>query len=171
MKYRGKLDSDIGLFLGLAIGDAMGAPIEFQPSREPENYITRYMSGGAHDVSKGEFTDDTSMALAMADAFLEAKAFVGRLIMQNLVYETRARIFEEYNSFDSLGNSPEEKEKTVREIVDTNSMISNPSDYSDLISLDCDTIDLSDITMTTMVDPYILDTNQNTDVTMGLVST
>ena len=85
MKYKDKLDSAIGLFIGLAIGDAMGAPIEFQPSREPENYITRYMSGGAHNVSKGEFTDDTSMALAMADAFLEAKAFDGKLIMQNFV--------------------------------------------------------------------------------------
>jgi len=85
MIFKDKLDSDIGLFLGLAIGDAMGAPIEFQPSREPENYITRYMSGGAHNVSKGEFTDDTSMALAMADAFLEAKAFDGKLIMQNFV--------------------------------------------------------------------------------------
>ena len=49
MEYKDKLDSDIGIFLGLAIGDAMGAPIEFKPSREPDDYITKYMSGGVHD--------------------------------------------------------------------------------------------------------------------------
>jgi ADP-ribosylglycohydrolase len=63
-------DSRIGMMIGLAIGDAMGAPIEFTPSRETEDYVTSYLTGGVHDVSHGEFTDDTSMALAMADAFL-----------------------------------------------------------------------------------------------------
>ena len=30
-------DQDIGMLFGLAIGDAMGAPIEFQDARSPEN--------------------------------------------------------------------------------------------------------------------------------------
>ena len=30
-------DWAMGMMFGMAIGDAMGAPIEFQPSREPEN--------------------------------------------------------------------------------------------------------------------------------------
>ena len=85
MKFKDKLDSDIGMFLGLAIGDALGAPLEFQPAREPDNYVTKYMTGGAHNVSKGEFTDDTSMALAMADAFITSKAFDGKLIMHNFL--------------------------------------------------------------------------------------
>jgi len=105
MKYKDKLDSDIGLFLGLAIGDAMGAPIEFQPSREPENYITRYMSGGAHNVSKGEFTDDTSMALAIADAFLEAKAFDGKLIMQNFVKWKNEGVYSPRGVMFDCGNT------------------------------------------------------------------
>ena len=67
-----KLDSDVGMFIGLAIGDALGAPLEFQPARDPNNYIIKYMTGGAHNVTKGEFTDDTSMALAMADAFISS---------------------------------------------------------------------------------------------------
>ena len=65
--------------------------------------------------------------------------------------------------------------ETDRELVDTNPTIdlsdvyvsNNPSDYADLISLDCDTIDVSDIT-TNMVDPYIFNKNQNTDVTMEI---
>jgi len=40
------------------------------------------------------------------------------MIMQNLVYETRARVFDEYNSFNAMGNSMEEKTKAVREIVE-----------------------------------------------------
>ena len=78
-------DWAMGMMFGMAIGDAMGAPIEFQPSREPENYVRHYMSGGAHNVTKGEFTDDTSMALAMADAFIEANDFNPALIMDNFL--------------------------------------------------------------------------------------
>ena len=78
-------DWAMGMMFGMAIGDAMGAPIEFQPSREPEDYIRHYMAGGAHNVSKGEFTDDTSMALAMADAFIEANDFDPNLIMDNFL--------------------------------------------------------------------------------------
>lgn len=44
-------------------------------------------------------------------------------------------------------------------------MSSNPSDYSDLISLDGDTIDVSDITMN-VVDPYHIPVNQ--DITMKI---
>ena len=75
----------LGMMFGLAIGDAMGAPIEFQPSREPEDYIRSYMTGGAHNVSKGEFTDDTSMALAMADAIITKKTYDPHTIMGNFL--------------------------------------------------------------------------------------
>ena len=37
-------DSQIGMMIGLAIGDAMGAPIEFTSSREPEDYVTSYLN-------------------------------------------------------------------------------------------------------------------------------
>ena len=75
----------LGMMFGLAIGDAMGAPIEFQPSREPEDYIRSYMTGGAHNVSKGEFTDDTSMALAMADAIITKETYDPHTIMGNFL--------------------------------------------------------------------------------------
>jgi len=78
-------DSRIGMMIGLAIGDAMGAPIEFTSSREPEDYVTSYLTGGVHNVSLGEFTDDTSMALAMADAFLTSKTFDPHLVMDNFL--------------------------------------------------------------------------------------
>ena len=84
-KFSPVLNSAVGMFVGLAIGDAMGAPIEFQKPREPSNYIRDYKTGGAHNVTLGEFTDDTSMALAMADAFIQSGKFDAHLIMNNFL--------------------------------------------------------------------------------------
>ena len=84
-KFEQRKDWAMGMMFGLAIGDAMGAPIEFENGREPDDYITRYMTGGAHSVRKGEFTDDTSMALAMADAFIEAGGLAPSMIMDNFL--------------------------------------------------------------------------------------
>ena len=74
-------DKGIGMFVGLAIGDALGAVLEFQEPREPENYVRCYLEGGAHKASIGEWTDDTSMALAMAKSLLEKKSFDANDIM------------------------------------------------------------------------------------------
>ena len=30
------------MLIGLAVGDALGAPLEFQEARDPYNYITKY---------------------------------------------------------------------------------------------------------------------------------
>ena len=85
-----KEDAAKGLFLGLAIGDAMGSPIEFEKKRTQKNYVRSYLEGGFHKVTKGEFTDDTSMALAMADAMIESQqkngyAFDPYKIMDNFL--------------------------------------------------------------------------------------
>ena len=74
-------DKKLGLFIGLAIGDALGAPLEFQKAREPENYLTRYTTGGPHNVSEGEWTDDTSMALALASSLIEQQEFDAEDVM------------------------------------------------------------------------------------------
>jgi ADP-ribosyl-[dinitrogen reductase] hydrolase len=63
-----------GTFLGLAVGDAMGAPLEFQPpgSFEPVKGLT---SGGPGNIRLGEWTDDTSMALCLAQSLIERTTF------------------------------------------------------------------------------------------------
>jgi ADP-ribosyl-[dinitrogen reductase] hydrolase len=60
-------DRQRGCLLGLAIGDALGAAVEFQL---PGSFapVTDYRSGGPHGLAAGEWTDDTSMALALADS-------------------------------------------------------------------------------------------------------
>ncbi len=64
-------DRQRGMLLGLAIGDALGAAVEFQPSGcfEP---VVGYHGGGPHGLGPGEWTDDTSMALALADSIAKA---------------------------------------------------------------------------------------------------
>jgi ADP-ribosyl-[dinitrogen reductase] hydrolase len=60
-----------GAILGLAVGDALGAAVEFEsPGTFPE--VTGYRAGGPHRLGPGEWTDDTSMALALADSITEA---------------------------------------------------------------------------------------------------
>jgi ADP-ribosyl-[dinitrogen reductase] hydrolase len=56
-----------GALVGLAVGDALGAAVEFS---SPGSFapVTGYRSGGPHGLKAGEWTDDTSMALALADS-------------------------------------------------------------------------------------------------------
>ncbi len=71
-KYR---DRARGMLVGLAVGDALGAPVEFIPSpsdvyiAEMGDKIERYHEN--YRVPKGVWTDDTSMALCLADSLLE----------------------------------------------------------------------------------------------------
>lgn len=56
-----------GCFYGLAIGDALGAAVEFKkPGQFPE--VKSYRGFGPHGILPGQWTDDTSMALALADS-------------------------------------------------------------------------------------------------------
>lgn len=64
-------DHQRGALLGLAIGDALGAAVEF---RSPGSFepVTGYRAGGPHGLAPGEWTDDTSMALPLADSMARA---------------------------------------------------------------------------------------------------
>ena len=53
-----------GVLLATAAGDALGAPYEFQPPRGPELEVAM-IGGGVWE--RGEWTDDTSMAIAIAE--------------------------------------------------------------------------------------------------------
>ncbi len=53
-----------GVLLATAAGDALGAPYEFQPPRGPELDVV--MAGGG-PWEPGEWTDDTAMAIAIAE--------------------------------------------------------------------------------------------------------
>jgi len=66
----------IGSLIGLAVGDALGAPYEFK--KPPYKVSSDYIEGGVHNVSIGEWTDDTSMALCLAQSLVEKNGFDAR---------------------------------------------------------------------------------------------
>jgi ADP-ribosylglycohydrolase len=66
-RYRGAL-------LGLACGDALGTTLEFKP---PGSFtpITDMVGGGPFRLRPGQWTDDTSMALCLAESLIERCTF------------------------------------------------------------------------------------------------
>jgi ADP-ribosyl-[dinitrogen reductase] hydrolase len=64
-----------GALLGMAVGDALGAPLEFLPPRDPDRYVTEMVGGGWLHLAPGEWTDDTQLTLATVDSLLERRVF------------------------------------------------------------------------------------------------
>ncbi|SOD70848.1 ADP-ribosylglycohydrolase [Jatrophihabitans sp. GAS493] len=60
-----QLDRAVGVLLGSAAGDALGAPYEFHPPRAAAESIAM-IGGGTFGWERGEWTDDTSMGLVLA---------------------------------------------------------------------------------------------------------
>ncbi len=60
----------LGSMIGLAVGDALGASVEFQ-ARDSFVPIRNYREGGKFNVIIGEYTDDTAMALCLAKSLIE----------------------------------------------------------------------------------------------------
>jgi len=65
----GRRSRSIGAFVGLAIGDALGAPIQFK-RRDTYEHVSGYTAGGTYQLDPGYWTDDTSMALCLAETLL-----------------------------------------------------------------------------------------------------
>ncbi len=63
-----------GCLLGLAVGDALGTSLEFSP---PGSFspLTDMVGGGPFSLVPGEWTDDTSMALCLAESLIEKGGF------------------------------------------------------------------------------------------------
>lgn len=63
-----------GALVGLAVGDALGAAIEFRPpgTFKPVEEMT---GGGPFKLEPGQWTDDTSMALCLAASLVERGEF------------------------------------------------------------------------------------------------
>jgi ADP-ribosyl-[dinitrogen reductase] hydrolase len=66
-RYRGAL-------LGLAAGDALGTTLEFKP---PGTFapLADMIGGGPFHLKPGEWTDDTSMALCLAESLIKRNGF------------------------------------------------------------------------------------------------
>ena len=70
-------DRFLGSLLGLAVGDALGAPVEFS-RRGGFEHLTEMIGGGRFSLEPGVWTDDTAMTLCLADSLLEKNSFDAR---------------------------------------------------------------------------------------------
>ena len=62
-----------GSFVALAIGDALGAPLE--GSARTDSWVTEMLPGGRHSRKKGQITDDTLQAMAVAESLVACRGF------------------------------------------------------------------------------------------------
>jgi ADP-ribosylglycohydrolase len=69
-----RLDRYLGCLAGLAAGDAVGTTLEF---KSPGSFspIDDMIGGGPFRLKPGQWTDDTSMALCLADSLIECNGF------------------------------------------------------------------------------------------------
>ncbi len=69
-------DRAIGALMGLAVGDALGAPLEFRPLQYNKIILKDMIQlDNKFPLKPGQWTDDTSMALCLCDSLLEKNTF------------------------------------------------------------------------------------------------
>lgn len=73
-----------GALLGLAVGDALGTTLEFT-RRDTLPHHTEMTGGGPFNLAPGQWTDDTSMALALADSLITCRGFDPHDLMTRFV--------------------------------------------------------------------------------------
>lgn len=81
-------DKAAGALLGLACGDALGRPVEFQSAESIERehgQVTEMLGSGAHNKPPGTITDDTELALCIAYSLLDCEGFDPADVAQRFV--------------------------------------------------------------------------------------
>ena len=72
-----------GALFGAAVGDALGAPLEFLPPRTEYNFVKDYIGGGLLRHKPGDTTDDTEMALSIMDMYQKHGEYNQETIIKN----------------------------------------------------------------------------------------
>lgn len=88
------LDRALGAYLGLAVGDALGATVEFMTAGEIAALYRAHrqiIGGGWLQLKAGQVTDDTQMSLAIGGALLTREEWDLRAIADALVTWMRNR--------------------------------------------------------------------------------
>lgn len=90
----------IGSLLGLAVGDALGTTLEFSV-RDSRPRVIGIEGGGPFRLEPGQWTDDTSMALALADSLIACDGLDEQDLMTRFVswmdegaYSSNGRCFD-----------------------------------------------------------------------------
>lgn len=98
-------DKAIGIFMGSAIGDALGAPLEFLRPEEIKTLHTEMTGGGVHACAVGETTDDTAMMVCISDAYITTKHFSPQDIALNFMTWKKSGHFGTRNYVFDIGRT------------------------------------------------------------------
>ncbi|MDZ7802287.1 MAG: ADP-ribosylglycohydrolase family protein [Trueperaceae bacterium] len=100
-------DGARGALLGLAVGDALGTTLEFRPpgSFEP---IDDMVGGGPFGLAPGQWTDDASMALCLAESLVERGGFDAHDQMQRYLRWYRHGHWSSTGRCFDIGNTTRE---------------------------------------------------------------
>jgi ADP-ribosyl-[dinitrogen reductase] hydrolase len=96
-RYRGAL-------LGLAVGDALGTTLEFKPPGTFEP-IRDMVGGGPFGLEPGQWTDDTSMALCLAESLVTCQGFDAADQMRRYVHWYREGHWSSTGTLFDIGST------------------------------------------------------------------
>jgi ADP-ribosylglycohydrolase len=100
-------DRCLGALFGLAVGDALGPTLEF---KRPGSFapIDDMVGGGPFGLAPGFWTDDTSMALCLAESLAECDGFDGTDQMQRYLRWYRDGHLSSTGTCFDIGNATRE---------------------------------------------------------------
>jgi len=76
----------LGCMMGMVVGDALGAPLEFTPIQyETDEIVTEMIDSDHFGLRSGQYTDDSSMGLCIADSLITKGNFDPSDIMLRFV--------------------------------------------------------------------------------------
>ena len=113
----GVRDRALGAFLGLAVGDAVGTTLEFC-ARDTEPRLEDMVGGGPFALAPGGWTDDTSMALALADSLTASGTLDCRDLMDRFVRWWRHGDYSPMERCFDIGNAIRQALKKYEETGD-----------------------------------------------------
>ncbi len=97
-------DRALGAFLGLPVGDAVGTTLEFRP-RDAQPRLDDMVGGGPFGQPPGGWTDDTAMALALAESLAATRTLDVRDLMDRFVRWWQHGDYSHTGECDDIGNT------------------------------------------------------------------
>lgn len=101
---RGMRDRMRGALIGLAVGDAVGTAVEFR-ARGSFAPVKDMVGGGPFRLQPGQWTDDTSMALCLAESLIERRDFDPHDQMERYLRWWRQGHLSSTGAFFDIGNT------------------------------------------------------------------
>lgn len=116
-------DRYLGAILGLAVGDALGTTLEFKAPGTFEP-ITDMVGGGPFGLAPGQWTDDTSMAMCLAESLLERGGFDAEDQMRRYVRWWKEGHWSSTGTCFDIGNTVR---ASLSAFVQTGNLFSGPT--------------------------------------------